>query len=92
MTQPTQTFEEHLAALQDIVDALESGDLPLQASLERYQDGVTRMKSCFELLKGAEAKVKKLVAESGAEVPFDRVDGDEDDSDDDGDGDAEENA
>jgi len=78
MSEQAQTFEEHLEALQDIVDALESGDLALEASMERYADGVTRLKSCFELLKGAEATVKKLVAQSGgiAEVPFDADDAD----------------
>ncbi|MEE8104390.1 MAG: exodeoxyribonuclease VII small subunit [Planctomycetota bacterium] len=74
MSEQAQTFEQHLEALQDIVDALESGDLALAASMERYSDGVTRLKTCFELLKGAEAQVKKLVADGAggaAEVPFD---------------------
>ena len=75
MSEQPQSFEQHLEALQAIVDALESGDLALEASLERYQEGVGRLKTCFEYLKGAEAKVKQLVADSlagdGTEVPFD---------------------
>ena len=54
-------FEEHLAALEAIVDELESGELSLDGSLARYEEGVKRLKKCYELLSGAEKKVKLLV-------------------------------
>ena len=57
-------FEEHLAELESIVEELESGDLSLDASLERYEEGVKRLKQCYDLLRSAEAKVKLLVEQS----------------------------
>jgi exodeoxyribonuclease VII small subunit len=62
-------FETHLGKLEEIVDDLESGDLELEAALERYQEGVKRLKNCYELLTRAEQQIKKLVGEAGEE-PF----------------------
>ncbi|MGH7162117.1 MAG: exodeoxyribonuclease VII small subunit [Planctomycetota bacterium] len=66
-------FEEHLAELEKIVEQLESGGLDLDASLERYQEGVTRLKACYDLLKEAERKVKVLLRDAEGqlkETPF----------------------
>ena len=65
----TDSFETHLAALEEIVDALEAGDLDLETAMTRYEDGVKRLKSCYSLLKDAEQRVKKLVGDE--EQPFD---------------------
>jgi len=70
-------FEAHLEALERIVEELEAGELPLEESLERYKDGVTRLKSCYGLLREAEKSVKKLVrGADGAltEEPFESGD------------------
>jgi len=67
-----ESFETHLAQLEEIVDELESGDLDLEKALERYEEGVRRLKSCYELLATAEQKVKKLVGD--AEEPFETGD------------------
>ena len=63
-----ETFESHLHALEEIVDALEAGELDLETALARYEDGVKRLKICYELLQGAEQRVRKLVGDS--EEPF----------------------
>ena len=72
-----QGFEDHLTALDGIVEELESGELSLDDSLKRYQEGVKRLKECYELLRQAEKQVKVLVrdADGGlAEQPL--ADGD----------------
>jgi len=65
----TEPFEKHLQALEEIVDALEGGELDLEAALTRYEDGVKRLKTCYELLQNAEQRVRKLVGDR--EEPFD---------------------
>ncbi|MHC4408109.1 MAG: exodeoxyribonuclease VII small subunit [Planctomycetota bacterium] len=64
-----ESCETHPGKPEEIVDDLESGDLELEAALARYQEGVKRLKNCYELLTQAEQQVKKLVGESGEE-PF----------------------
>ena len=63
-TKKSESVETHLACLEQIVDDLESGDLELEASLQRYEDGVQRLKTCYELLQKAEQQVRKLVGDS----------------------------
>ena len=67
------SFEAHLHALQQLVDELESGSLSLEDSLERYQEGVKRLKTCYGMLKKAEDQVRVLVRDADgvlAEEPF----------------------
>jgi exodeoxyribonuclease VII small subunit len=61
---PQEGFEEHLAALERVVEELEGGDLTLDGSLARYQEGVRRLKTCYDLLKAAEEQVRVLVREA----------------------------
>jgi exodeoxyribonuclease VII small subunit len=66
-------FEEHLQALERLVEELESGDLTLDDSLKRFEEGVKRLRSCRELLAKAEDSVKILVQNAEgelAEEPF----------------------
>ena len=65
----TETFEAHLASLEEIVDALESGELDLESAMTRYEEGVKRLKTCYAMLQDAEQRVRKLVGED--EQPFD---------------------
>ena len=65
-----ESFETHLGKLEEIVEDLESGELELEDALQRYEEGVKRLKSCYRMLTEAEQQVKKLVGESGEE-PFD---------------------
>ena len=64
----TETFEAHLASLEEIVDALESGELDLESAMTRYEEGVKRLKTCYAMLQDAEQRVRKLVGEE--EAPF----------------------
>ncbi len=54
-------FEEHLARLEKIVEELEAGDLTLDDSLARYEEGVKALKRCYEILRDAEKRVEILL-------------------------------
>lgn len=66
-------FEESLKRLEEIVAAMESGSLPLDQALERYEEGVRLTRFCARTLDDAEKRIEILArGESGeAEVkPF----------------------
>ncbi len=58
------SFEAALKELEDIVQAMESGEASLEESLAAYERGMTLLKHCQETLAGAERKLKIL--EEGA--------------------------
>lgn len=57
----SETFEKSISRLEEIVAALEKGDLPLDASLKLFEEGTGLVKSCTKLLDDAELKVVKLM-------------------------------
>ncbi len=62
------TFEERLARLQVIVTALESGETPLEASVELYKEGLGHAAACRERLAKARHDVR--VFSEGVWAPF----------------------
>lgn len=62
------TFREAMARLEQIVAQLESGDLELEASLERYALGVALLSSLQKRLKDAEQQVEVLMGELSGSV------------------------
>jgi exodeoxyribonuclease VII small subunit len=56
------TFEEALAALEQVVDQLEGGQVPLEQSIALYERGDALKKHCDAKLGEAELKVEKIVA------------------------------
>lgn len=68
-------FEQALAGLEDLVERLEQGDLPLEASLTEFQRGVELSRRCQAALAAAEQRVELLLKRNdGTEVrvPFDQ--------------------
>ncbi|MBL8448182.1 MAG: exodeoxyribonuclease VII small subunit [Zoogloeaceae bacterium] len=61
---PPASFEEALAELESIVQAMESEPLALEVSLERYQRGIALVKQCQERLAKAETQVRILDGET----------------------------
>ena len=64
-----------------VVDELESGDLPLEKSLKKFEEGIALSKFCSQKLEEIEAKVNQLVEDSkggGAEVPLEGSTGEDD--------------
>ena len=57
------SFEEAMKRIEKIVADLEKGDLPLEESLDRFEEAVKLARSCQEKLEKAEARISKLVRE-----------------------------
>lgn len=54
-------FEECLTRLEQIVTALEAGNLPLEESLKVFEEGVTLARHCARYLGEAERRIEMLV-------------------------------
>lgn len=61
-------FEEALQKLETIVEAMESGDLPLESLIARYEEGVKLAKVCQEKLAEAELKIQQLEKTAAGEL------------------------
>jgi exodeoxyribonuclease VII small subunit len=59
-----QSFEASLAALEKIVRDLERGDLPLEESLQLFENGVKLSRECQERLSQAERRIEVLLRDS----------------------------
>ena len=58
-------FEDCLARLEQIVGALESGNLPLEDSLKAFEEGIALARHCAKYLDEAERRVELLLKEEG---------------------------
>ena len=56
------SFEEHLQALEKVVTELEGDALSLEASIDRYKEGVARLAACRKILDAAEQRLLELTA------------------------------
>ena len=66
-------FEDCLTRLEQIVAALESGNLPLEESLKVFEEGIAMTRQCARYLEDAQRRIEILAKdESGAAVtkPF----------------------
>ncbi len=61
--QPATSFEQAMAELELLVEKMESGALPLEASLDAYKRGAELVKYCAAQLERVEQKVKILEGE-----------------------------
>lgn len=60
----TRSFESSLEALEQIVHELEGGDLPLEKSLELFEQGIRLSRECQERLGQAERRIEVLLRDS----------------------------
>ena len=68
------TFEKAIQDLEKIVKSLESGDLPLEKALEKFEAGIKLSRYCSETLDAAEQRVTMLMKDEAGTVqenPFD---------------------
>lgn len=69
------SFEDALRALEDVVRRLESGEVPLDQSINLYERGEALRRHCQARLDAAQARIEKIVAgpdgKPGHTVPFD---------------------
>ena len=56
-------FEEALASLEALVEAMEEGELSLEESLKAFEQGIRLTRECQAALEAAEQKVQLLVKE-----------------------------
>ncbi len=64
MSKKNATFEENMERLEQIVRAMEKGDVPLEESLKLFQEGTALVKTCAKLLDDAEQQVTKIVTQA----------------------------
>jgi exodeoxyribonuclease VII small subunit len=60
-------LEKALTELEEIVDELESGELPLEKAMKKFEDGIKLTRNCQAALKDAEQKVEILLQSAGGE-------------------------
>lgn len=69
------SFEDALRALEDVVRKLETGDVPLDESINLYERGEQLRRHCQARLDAAQARIEKVVAGADGKVastvPFD---------------------
>ena len=63
MTKKNLNFEDSLAKLEGIVDALEDNDVSLEESVKKFEEGIKLVKDCQKQLQEAELKVNKLMGD-----------------------------
>lgn len=56
--------------LQEIVSALEGGELSLEESIERFQEGMTLVKTGEAILADADKRIEQLLSEDGKTTPL----------------------
>ncbi len=59
------SFENCLEELERVVKELETGDLPLERSLDLFEKGMTLSESCRKQLEDAETRVEMLIRKEG---------------------------
>lgn len=59
------TFEESMKELESIVKDLESGSIPLDDAINKFNEAMVIAKSCNDKLKNAEENVNKILKENG---------------------------
>ena len=64
MKEENRTFESSLEALEQIVRQLENGDLPLEKSLELFEQGIRLSRECQERLSQAERRIEVLLRDN----------------------------
>ena len=62
------SFEKALAELEQIVQKLERGDVPLEESVTIYERGEALKRRCEELLRQAEARVDKITTDASGQA------------------------
>ena len=63
----TLNLEKALTDLEEIVEELESGDLPLEKAMKKFEEGIKLTRGCQTALKEAEQKVEILLKSAGGE-------------------------
>jgi len=69
--EPALKFEDALKKLEEIVQKLERGELPLEESLTCYEEGIRLSRLCHTKLEEAERRIEVLVKDAKGEPVVD---------------------
>lgn len=64
-TKKKESFEESINILETIVNELESGELTLDESVKKFEEGMKISKECNEILESAEKRITILLEKDG---------------------------
>ena len=78
-TKKTIDLEKALSDLESLVEELESGELPLEKAMRKFEDGIKLTRSCQTALKDAEQKVEVLLKSAVGDEALEDFDVDPDD-------------
>lgn len=59
------TFEDAMEQLEDVVEMLEQGDVPLEKAISMFQEGMILSKLCHEKLTAVEKQMEQILTEDG---------------------------
>jgi len=65
---PKTTFEQSMKKLEQIVQELESGDLPLEEAMQKFEEGIKFSRLCSEKLDETEKKITLLMQDEKGNV------------------------
>ncbi|TWI55946.1 exodeoxyribonuclease VII small subunit [Halalkalibacter nanhaiisediminis] len=66
MTEKTElSFEEAMAELEEVVEKLEQGDVPLEKAISMFQEGMALSKQCHEKLEQVEKQMDQILHVDG---------------------------
>ena len=72
MTDEAPRFEAALKQLEEIVQRLEKGELPLEESLKLYEEGIRLSRLCHQKLEEAEGRIEMLMKDARGELVLDK--------------------
>ena len=71
-------LEKALSDLEKLVDELESGELPLEKAMKKFEEGIKLTRSCQAALEDAEQKVEVLLQTAGGDEGLEDFTADQD--------------
>lgn len=68
MSENNNNFEENMKQLEQIANELEKGDLDLDTSVKKFEEGMRISKECSDMLEKAEKRITMLIKNSNGEL------------------------
>lgn len=65
-----RTFEQSMEELEQIVEKLEQGEVPLEEAIQMFQTGMKLSKECHEKLEKVEKQMDQIIHEDGEITPL----------------------
>ncbi|UCH19459.1 MAG: exodeoxyribonuclease VII small subunit [Deltaproteobacteria bacterium] len=65
---PKKTFEQAMKQLEQIIQELESGDLPLEKAISKFEEGIQLSKFCSKKLDETEKRITVLTQDQAGDI------------------------